>query len=182
MASWKKRKNGSRLQNNFRKSPCFAEWKLQWGRGRMAPENNDGIYITKNYMAASMGPGPDGPGKRPFFFALSGFLPGFNGAGAGWPRKTAGTVPCIEAHSEASMGPGPDGPGKHRLPAAITHTQPCFNGAGAGWPRKTARSSTGQGRWLAGQVARGVATPAGGTPQTYSTNIQFQRLFHFQRT
>lgn len=57
-----------------------------------------------------------------------------------------------------------------------------FNGAGAGWPRKTARSSTGQGRWLAGQVARGVATPAGGTPQTYSTNIQFQRLFHFQRT
>ena len=58
----------------------------------------------------------------------------------------------------------------------------CFNGAGAGWPRKTARSSTGQGRWLAGQVARGVATPAGGTPQTYSTNIQFQRLFHFQRT
>ena len=37
---------------------------LQWGRGRMAPENHD---LRQRYQAlfkASMGPGPDGPGKR----------------------------------------------------------------------------------------------------------------------
>ena len=36
-----------------------------------------------------MGPGPDGPGKPLLPFSLARLGGGFNGAGAGWPRKTA---------------------------------------------------------------------------------------------
>ena len=43
-------------------------------------------------------------------------LVSFNGAGAGWPRKTATTTrSCISCRT-ASMGPGPDGPGKRKNP------------------------------------------------------------------
>ena len=67
--------------------------QLQWGRGRMAPENYEALEVHHVVEIASMGPGPDGPGK-----------PGLNGpwmtdrtwsfnlAGAGWPRKTPSEV------------------------------------------------------------------------------------------
>ena len=59
-----------------------------------------------------MGPGPDGPGKQGLQEFRLHQTKSFNGAGAGWPRKTPVTLPEIVSALAASMGPGPDGPGK----------------------------------------------------------------------
>ena len=59
-----------------------------------------------------MGPGPDGPGKPQRIADEIAANNRFNGAGAGWPRKTGGGAEYAPAGWYASMGPGPDGPGK----------------------------------------------------------------------
>ena len=84
-----------------------------------------------------MGPGPDGPGKRVPVAPPAMSPVGFNGAGAGWPRKTEYNLREIAKLFEASMGPGPDGPGKLGKGQIRSRKRNCFNGAGAGWPRKT---------------------------------------------
>ena len=67
----------------------FRVCKLQWGRGRMAPENaQEGGGLLHGLDEASMGPGPDGPGKLKAIAGWRDERQGFNGAGAGWPRKT----------------------------------------------------------------------------------------------
>ena len=67
---------------------------LQWGRGRMAAEGC-GIRRGLRRHDASMGPRPDGRGRRicssPSPNALC-----FNGAAAGWPRK-APVIPALSS-------------------------------------------------------------------------------------
>ena len=79
----------------------------------MAPENDEWVCFRNfDVLYASMGPGPDGPGKR--------------------PRRGRKLQPTA-----ASMGPGPDGPGKLGGSGRLIGALHSFNGAGAGWPRKT---------------------------------------------
>ena len=80
----------------------------------MAPENRERYTLKNNQEMASMGPGPDGPGKR-----LSDY--------------------CRRKTELASMGPGPDGPGKRQAIQPGAGDRNRFNGAGAGWPRKTSQ-------------------------------------------
>ena len=123
MASWKKRKNGSRLQNNFRKSPCFAEWKLQWGRGRMAPENtSETSRGHKERLRLQWGRGrmaPENQGVAAFTAAGEGR---FNGAGAGWPRKTGNRQAAIRAANELHWGRGRMAPENTTCPGSLLWT------------------------------------------------------------
>ena len=84
---------------------------LQWGRGRMAAEGFNRLELVGNHGAASMGPRPNGRGRR-----LSGRSP-----------LTACT---------ASMGPRPDGRGRRYGRRGGGGQLPRVNGAAAGWPRK----------------------------------------------
>ena len=54
----------------------------------MAPENRPAEQEPVANGVASMGPGPDGPGKLESEYPEMWEEKCFNGAGAGWPRKT----------------------------------------------------------------------------------------------
>ena len=51
-------------ENPGPRRPLSAGPWLQWGRGRMAPENGAAGLPGGGHLVASMGPGPDGPGKH----------------------------------------------------------------------------------------------------------------------
>ena len=135
---------------------------LQWGRGRMAAEGMSKRPPLKARVVPSMGPRPDGRGRRPGPHGGSPGTLAFNGAAAGWPRK-AGRHRVRPRRHGPSMGPRPDGRGRRRRRGrreAAPHLQwgrgrmaaegcnsrtrrratAAFNGAAAGWPRKAAAS------------------------------------------
>ena len=62
--------------------------RLQWGRGRMAPENETGGGYLSTHAGGFNGAGAGWPRKTPFAIPDQLLPCGFNGAGAGWPRKT----------------------------------------------------------------------------------------------
>ena len=159
----------------------FARWR-QWGRGRMAAEGINSMRTLARICSvngaaagwprkakkhveivhqgpASMGPRPDGRGRRIPRRPVRGRLPCVNGAAAGWPRKEYAAARSMrlvktrqwgrgrmaaEGMREmrmrrgqiASMGPRPDGRGRLYSPFHCLTISWRVNGAAAGWPRK----------------------------------------------
>ena len=75
-----------------RKAVSATRWRYrftrrQWGRGRMAAEGRRPAIIGRSLNAASMGPRPDGRGRRSTRCASPTAYSRVNGAAAGWPRK-----------------------------------------------------------------------------------------------
>ena len=132
---------------------------LQWGRGRMAAEGRtlrwgrrppcprfNGAaagWPRKDCPAqpglcaqvASMGPRPDGRGRRAGGPGQPLTSNGFNGAAAGWPRKGIRRINALDPIFRLQWGRGrmaAEGKGRRKGGVRIA----CFNGAAAGWPRK----------------------------------------------
>ena len=61
---------------------------LQWGRGRMAPENSASWRTVAARSLLQWGRGRMAPENLNQLTRWSAALRRFNGAGAGWPRKT----------------------------------------------------------------------------------------------
>ena len=61
---------------------------LQWGRGRMAPENEIRQRSEKVSGQLQWGRGRMAPENSSWSAVCLGRRSGFNGAGAEWPRKT----------------------------------------------------------------------------------------------
>ena len=124
-------------ENHGHRLDLCARRRLQWGRGRMAPENDVGADAIEHVPEASMGPGPDGPGKLRWWWSVNRDPCCFNGAGAGWPRKTIPTA-WNNTEAEGFNGAGAGWPRKTMTLTWILRAERIrFNGAGAGWPRKT---------------------------------------------
>ena len=111
--------------------------RLQWGRGRMAPENCCGSLTDGRGSKLQWGRGRMAPENRPNRARITRTLMRFNGAGAGWPRKTPGSGRGWRSACRFN-GAGAGWPRKTRqTPRQSRYNPCCFNGAGAGWPRKT---------------------------------------------
>ena len=107
--------------------------RRQWGRGRMAAEGIECGRCRDHATRASMGPRPDGRGRR--------------------PRPEMKRAPS----EIASMGPRPDGRGRCFLPPPPTHPRPASMGPrpdGRGRPSPPVGPSPGAVRqWGRGRMA-----------------------------
>ena len=92
---------------------------LQWGRGRMAPEN-DPPGSSGHGVCSFNGAGAEWPRKTVAIGILAGPYRGFNGAGAEWPRKTTGAPLVAVPPSPLQWGRGrmaPENSARSRTPA-----------------------------------------------------------------
>ena len=101
---------GSQAETAF--SACL--WR-QWGRGRMAAEGDRAEHVD-GPQQASMGPRPDGRGRKRgakggAAMVLASMGPRPDG------RGRIGHVPAVDSEHQASMGPRPDGRGRIVPPA-----------------------------------------------------------------
>ena len=107
----------------------------QWGRGRMAAEGDARHGLGARPAQASMGPRPDGRGRKPGCGSGRAGVPCVNGAAAGWPRKAV-HVPAVSVFMGGVNGAAAGWPRKARSRAGRRRRWCRVNGAAAGWPRK----------------------------------------------
>ena len=130
--------NGSGKPTDAQKK-AFEEYKLQWGRSRMAPENFPSCATKYLARMGFNGAGAEWLRKTLYSARLPQAENSFNGAGAEWLRKTTcrGWCPMI-------LTDGFNGAGAEWLRKTFPAPRRClwptrFNGAGAEWLRKTPR-------------------------------------------
>ena len=170
-------------ENTLREESQHLARKLQWGRSRVAPDNN--TYDTTGF---------------PLYLLQWG-------RSQSAPENLRDLAAFVQVDRDASMGPEPIGSGKH-LPwllrssciivlqwgrsqsapenAAGGRCRPPsrrgFNGAGANRLRKTAALSTKDHCALAKTVARGRSVPGAQPPFTLSAQFFSYRIFQFSKT